>query len=243
MAIGQAAAGAALPGQGGGFFHGGFVAADDQLSRAVVVGDHHAAQVRGLLAGRAQGVAVQIQNSHHGAVPSGGSFLHGPAPEGHQLHGGRGVQSAGGVKGGVFAQGQARGGCGDNAPFRQHGGHAGGKGHHAGLGIAGLVQDPVRVLKADLLQIKVHLSGCLVKDGAKGGKGFVQVRTHAWVLAALAGIQETELHCAALHSFMIWSICAGTVERDVISPAPAPQKNRPFSKSPFRAAMRAREIQ
>ena len=41
----------------------------------------------------------------------------------------------------------------------------------------------------------------------------------------------------------IETICSGTVERVLISPALAPQKNRPFSQSPFRAAMRAREIQ
>ena len=41
----------------------------------------------------------------------------------------------------------------------------------------------------------------------------------------------------------IETICSGTVERVFTSPPPAPQKNRPFSQSPFRAAMRALEMQ
>ena len=41
----------------------------------------------------------------------------------------------------------------------------------------------------------------------------------------------------------IETICSGTVERAFTSPPAAPQKNRPFSQSPFRAAMRALEMQ
>ena len=117
----------------------------------------------------------------------------------------------------------------------------GGESHHAGLGVPGLIQDAVRVLKADLLQVEIHLR--TVVNGTEGGIGVVQVRTHAGVLAALSGVQKAELHCAVLHSFMIWSICSRTVESFRTSPAPAPQKNRPFSQSPRRAAMRAREMQ
>ena len=104
-------------------------------------------------------------------------------------------------------------------------------------------QDALGVREGDLLQIKIHAVRRPVENRAEGGKRLVQVRAHARVLAALSGVKKTELHHAALHSFMIWSICSRTVERRFTSPALAPQKNRPFSHSPFRAAMRALEMQ
>ena len=90
------------------------------------------------------------------------------------------------MEGGILAQGKACGGRGDNALFPQHRRQTGGKGHHAGLGVAGLIQDTGGVLEGNFLQVKVHLG--TVDDGAKGGKGLVQVRTHARVLAALSGV-------------------------------------------------------
>ena len=114
----HAAPGALFLGQGGGLLHGGLVAADDQLARAVVVGDDHAARVGGLLAGRLEGFPVQVQDRHHGALPAGSGRFHGLAPEGHQLNGGLGVKDAGGVEGGVLAQGKAGGHGGADALLR-----------------------------------------------------------------------------------------------------------------------------
>ncbi|CAN3986537.1 putative conserved protein, partial [Dysosmobacter welbionis] len=138
---GQAPAGALLLGNGGGLLHSGLLTADDQLAGTVVVGDYHAPQVRGRVAGILQGAAVQIQDGHHGALPAGSRLLHGLAPESHQTDSCGGVEHTGGVKGGVLTQGEARRHSGGDALLPQHRRHTGGKGHHAGLGVAGLVDD------------------------------------------------------------------------------------------------------
>ena len=65
------------------------------------------------------------------------------------------------------------------------------------------------------------------------------------------GVKEMEDECgmdrnaalADMRYTFIETICSGTVERVFTSPPAAPQKNRPFSQSPFRAAMRALEMQ
>ena len=111
----------------------------------------------GLVTGLLQGRPVQPQHRYHGRGPSGCDFLHGFAAEGHQLHGGVGVKDPGGVEGGILAQREPGGSGGDDAPLRQQRGHACGEGHHAGLGIAGLIQNALRIGEGDLLQIEIHL--------------------------------------------------------------------------------------
>ena len=68
---------------------------------------------------------------------------------------------------GVFAQRKPRQIGGLYTLFRQHGGHTAGKGHHAGLGVFGLVQNAVRVLKANAVQVKIQR--CAVKGRPEGG--------------------------------------------------------------------------
>ena len=182
----KAPAGAFFLRQGGGLFHGGLLAAQDQLPGAVVVGNDHAAQGGSLIAGGLERDAVQAQHRHHGGFDATGCLFHGAAPEGHQLYSGGGVEHPGGVQGGILAQGKTRGGRGDDALFPQHRRHAGGEGHHAGLRVAGLVQNAAGVLEGHFLQVEIHLG--TVDDGAEGGKGLIQVRTHARVLAALSGV-------------------------------------------------------
>ena len=168
--------------------HGGLLAAENQLAGAVVVGNDHAAVGGGLITGLLQSRSVQPQHRYHGRGPSGCGFLHGLAPEGHQLHGGVGVKDPGGVEGGILAQRQPGGSGGDDAPLRQQRGHARGEGHHAGLGVAGLVQNALRVGEGDLLQIEIHLLRSAVQHGAEGREALIQVSAHAGVLAALSRV-------------------------------------------------------
>ena len=77
---------------------------------------------------------------------------------------------------------------GDDAPLRQQRGHDCGEGHHAGLGVAGLIQNALRVREGDLLQIEIHLLRGAVQHGAEGGEALIQVSAHAGVLAALSRV-------------------------------------------------------
>ena len=190
---GQAALGARLLGSGGSGIHSGLLAADDQLAGAVVVADLDHAQGGGLVAAGLEGLTIQGNNGGHPALDPLGGLGHGLAPEGGELNGGLGVQNTGGVQGRILAQGQARDIVGADALFFQHRSHAGGKSHHAGLGILGLVQNPVGVLKANLVQVKIQLPR--VKGGAESGVGLVEILTHAGVLAALASVQNRKFHC------------------------------------------------
>ena len=92
------------------------------------------------------------------------------------------------MEGGILAQRQSGGSGGDDAPLRQQRGHARGKGHHAGLGIAGLVQNAFRVGEGDFLQVKIHLLGGAVQHLSEGGEALIQVSAHAGVLAALSRV-------------------------------------------------------
>ena len=141
-----------------------------------------------LVTGLLQGRPVQPQHRYHGRGPSGCGFLHGFATEGHQLHGGVGVKDPGGVEGRILAQRQSGGSGGDDAPFCQQGCHSGGKGHHAGLGEPGLVQNARPVGEGDFLQVKIHLLRSAVQHGAEGGEALIQVSAHAGVLAALSRV-------------------------------------------------------
>ena len=184
----QAAAGAFFLCQSRRGLHGGLLTAEDQLAGAVVVGDDHAAVGGGLVTGLLQGRPVQPQHRYHGRGPSGCGFLHGFAAEGHQLHGGVGVKDPGGMEGGILTQRQSGGSGGDDAPLRQQRGHACGEGHHAGLGVASLIQNALRVGEGDLLQIEIHLLRGAVQYGAEGGEALIQVSAHAGVLAALSRV-------------------------------------------------------
>ncbi len=64
----KAAAGTGFFGQCGGFVHGGFLAADDQLARAVVVADLHTAQLCSLLTAGCKCLPVKVQHGGHAAV-------------------------------------------------------------------------------------------------------------------------------------------------------------------------------
>ena len=99
---GQTAAGTLFLCQGRRRFHGGLVAAEDQLAGTVVVGNDHTALGGGLVTGFLQGRPVQSQHRHHGGGAASGSFFHSLTSESHQFHGGVGVKDAGGVEGGVF---------------------------------------------------------------------------------------------------------------------------------------------
>ena len=119
----------------------------------------------------------------------------------------------------------------------QHGGDAAGKGHHAGLGVFGLIQNAVRVLKADAVQVKIQHR--TVEGGPEGGGAFVKFFAHAGVLGTLTGIQNSKFHRSCLHSAVNSSISSRTVYIRSSRPTLAPQKNSPSSTLPFTASMRA----
>ena len=158
------------------------------MAGAVVVGNHHGSQVPRCRAGGLEGLPVQAQDGHHGAVAALGGLLHGLPPEGHQADRRLRVKNTRGVKGGILPQGEARRRRGDDALLPQHRRQSGGKGHHAGLGITGLVQHALRVLEAGPLQVKVHLRLGGVQHLPEGRVRLVQIRPHAGVLAALSGV-------------------------------------------------------
>ncbi len=97
-----------------------------------------------------------------------GRIGHGFAAVGGQLDGLLGREHTGGFQRGVFAERKPGGISGVDALFGQHGGDAAGKGHHAGLGVFGLVQNAVRVLKADAVQVKIQRRA--VEGGPEGGE-------------------------------------------------------------------------
>ena len=168
----DAAAGTGFFGQCGGFVHSGFLAADDQLTRAVVVADLHAAQLCRLLTAGGKCLPVKVQHGGHAAVNALCSFGHGFAAVSGQLDGLLCGEHPGSFQRGVFAQRKPGHISGFHALLGQHCGHAAGKGHHAGLGVFGLIQKAVRVLKADAVQIEVQL--CTVKCRPERGRAFVK---------------------------------------------------------------------
>ncbi len=119
----------------------------------------------------------------------------------------------------------------------QHGSDAAGKGHHAGLGVFGLIQNAVRVLKADAVQVKIQRRA--VEGRPEGGRAFVKFLAHAGVLRTLTGIQNSKLHRSCLHSAVNSSISSHTVRIRSSRPTFAPQKKSPSSTLPFTASMRA----
>ena len=60
-----------------------------------------------------------------------------------------GRKDTGGLQGGILTQREAGQIIRLDAVFLQNSSHAGRKGHHAGLGVLGLIQNAVRVLKTD----------------------------------------------------------------------------------------------
>ena len=77
---------------------------------------------------------------------------------------------------------------GGSTPGGSSTGQTGSEGHHAGLGVAGLIQNTLRIDEGDLLQIEIHLRGGAVQHGAEGGEALIQVSAHAGVLAALSRV-------------------------------------------------------
>ena len=138
---------------------------------------------------------------------------------------------------GIFAEGKPGGVCGLYALFGQHCGHAAGKGHHAGLGVFGLIQNAVRVVEADAVQIKIQR--CAVKGRPEGGRCFVKFLAHAGVLCTLTGVKYGKLHKFCLHSVTSSSISSRTVRIRSSLPTFSPQKKSPSSTLPFTASMRA----
>ena len=233
----KAAAGTGGFGQFGGLIHSGLLAADDQLAGAVVVADLHTAQRRSLFAAGGKRSAVQAQHGGHAAVDALGRIGHGFAPVGGQLNGLLGGEHPGSFQRGVFAQRKPGSVSGLHAMLGQHGGDAAGKGHHAGLGVFGLIQNAVRVLKADAVQVKIQHRA--VEGGPEGGGAFVKFFAHAGVLGTLTGIQNSKFHRSCLHSAVNSSISSRTVYIRSSRPTLAPQKNSPSSTLPFTASMRA----
>ena len=76
-----------------GLLHGGGVAADDDLSGAVQVGDLRHAQVGGGVAALLELLPAQHQHGGHGAGAVLDGLGHGLPPEGHQLDGGPGSKT------------------------------------------------------------------------------------------------------------------------------------------------------
>ena len=183
---GDAAAGTGGLCQFSGFVHGRLLAADDELTRTVVVADLHTAQRRRLFAADGEGIPVKVQHGGHPAVDSLGRVGHGFATISGQLDGLFRGEHPCGFQRGVFAEREPGNIGGLYAFFGQHGADAARKGHHAGLGVFGLVQNAVRVLEADAVQIKRKV--CSVERGTESGRCFVKFFAHAGVLCPLTGI-------------------------------------------------------
>ena len=233
----DAAAGTGFLCQRSGLLHSGFLTADDQLPRAVVVADLHTARLCSLFAAGRQFFSVQPQHGGHAAVKALCGLGHGLAPEGGQLDGLLCGEHPGCLQRGVFAQRKPRQIGGLYALFGQHGGHTAGKGHHAGLGVFGLVQNAVRIFKADAVQVKIQR--CAVKGRPEGGRCFVKFLAHAGVLRTLTGVKYGKLHKFCLHSVTSSSISSRTVRIRSSLPTFSPQKKSPSSMLPFTASMRA----
>ena len=165
---------------------GGFFAADDELTGAVVVANAHDAQGGRLLAAGGKRFAVKAQHGRHAAFDARRGIGHGPAAESGQRHGGRGGKHPGGLQRAVFAQAQAGGVCRLNAALTQHGGDACGKSDHAGLRVLRLADDALRVVKADLLEVKTGIG--IVEYGAESGIRLIQIAPHSGALGALSGV-------------------------------------------------------
>ena len=189
---GQAALGARRLGQFRRTVHSSLLAADDQLTGAVVVADLHHALGRSLVAAGLQLVPVKGQHRGHAAVNALGRLGHGLAPEGCQFHGGGGVKDACRLQGGILAQRKACRVLGPNPCRVQRRGNTRRKSHHAGLGILGLVDDPIRVVKADGFQIEIQLGS--VKSCPEVGAALIEIAAHAGMLAALARVQKCQFH-------------------------------------------------
>ena len=221
----------------GSLLHRSLFAADDQLTRTVVVADLDTAQSRSLFAALRKGLAVQVQHGGHAAVDAAGGIGHGFAAVGGQLDGLFRGEHPGCFQRGIFAEGKPGGVCGLYALFGQHCGHAAGKGHHAGLGVLGLPQNAVRVLEADAVQVKIQHGA--VECGPEGGRCFVKFFAHAGVLRTLAGIQHGKFHAFCLHSVTSSSISSRTVYIRSSRPTLSPQKKRPSSTLPLTASISA----
>ena len=148
--------------------HSGGVSGDDQLAGTVVVGDLGQAQRGCGGAGGAEGFPVQMGHCGHAAGTAGDGLSHDPSPEGHQLDGGLGRKNTGGSQRGVLAQAQARRHGGTDPRLIEQGGHTGGEGHHAGLGVPGVGELLLRAVKAEFREIEVHRRG--IKDVPEEGK-------------------------------------------------------------------------
>ena len=162
---------------------------------------------------------------------------HGFAAVGCQLNGLLGGEYTGGFQRGIFAQRETGHISRLDPLLGQNGGYAAGKGHHAGLGVFGLIQNAVRVLKADAVQIKIQR--CAVKGRPEGGRCFVKFLAHAGVLRTLTGVKYGKLHKFCLHSVTSSSISSRTVRIRSSRPTFSPQKKSPSSALPFTASMRA----
>ena len=233
----DAAAGTGGFRQRGSLLHRSLFAADDQLTRTVVVADLDTAQSRSLFAALRKSLAVQVQHGGHAAVDAAGGIGHGFAAVGGQLDGLFRGEHPGCFQRGIFAEGKPGGVCGLYALFCQHCGHAAGKGHHAGLGVLGLPQNAVRVLEADAVQVKIQHGA--VECGPEGGRCFVKFFAHAGVLRTLAGIQHGKFHAFCLHSVTSSSISSRTVYIRSSRPTLSPQKKRPSSTLPLTASISA----
>lgn len=234
---GDAAAGTGGFRQLGGLFYCGLLAADDQLARAVVIADLHAAQSGGLLTALCQCVAVEVHHGGHAALDALGRVSHGPAAECGQLHRLLRGKDPGCFQRGVFAQRQTGQIVGLHTVFLQDSRDTGGKGHHAGLGVLGQIQNALRVVEADAPQIKIEVCG--VERLPECGVSLVKVFAHAGVLRALAGIQNGKLHWCFLQSSISSSISSRTLRIRSRRLTLAPQKKSPSSTLPFTASMRA----
>ena len=235
----QAALCTGLQRQAPGLLHGVFLAADHDLPGAVQIADLRRAQSRCLFAALGQRLAPQPQNGDHGALHALGRLGHGLAAALGQQHRLRRVKHARRLQRRILSQRQSGQIIRPNARLLQNRRDTGGKGHHTGLGVLGLVQNAVGVLKAHLVQIKPQLLAGRIKGLAKCGKRFVYIAPHAGVLASLPGVYNGKLHCCILHSVITSSISSFT-ERILSSrPTFEPQKNSPFSTSPCTARISA----
>ena len=194
-------------------------------------------QCGSLFAAFCEGVPVQVHHSGHAAVDAFGGIGHRLAAVSRQFHRLLGRKDTGGLQSGILTQREAGQVIRLDAVFLQNSSHAGRKGHHAGLGVFGLIQNAVRVFKADAVQVKIQRGG--IKSGPESGICFVKVFAHAGVLTALPGVKNGKFHWCFLQSSISSSISSRTLRIRSSCPTLAPQKNRPSSTLPLTASISA----
>ena len=182
---------------------------DDDLSRAVQVAERNdfSGLELCLTADRLEVLGGYTEHRAHAAVDALGRSRHAGATEGHHVYGGLCVHHLCRLECRVLTEGKAGGHIRTDAMHAENLGHTTGEGHHRRLCVTGLVDDAIRILKDETVEIIVRidaLAACefltevltlrillkriadTVKHPAELRIITVQIGAHADMLAALS---------------------------------------------------------